>query len=325
MNTCRRFILCAFCFTVVGCVSNTYPSETSVGPNAATVEGLLTPPTSTVLPMPSLVPSTQATERFLFEGLVTVTAARDWGSIETATGETLIAPNGAMTAEVRSSLCVGVEDPMVLHEIVLRSKSEDQSIAQFAFSCEGTVSFVPVQLLKWTEDSRYLFYTDQGGGGGQGNLCQWLRPAYRYEVASRAITKVSWEQSSYDGRYSAYRTVDELMVLDKSTGETPTKVSSSYPGGELAWVSWSPDDRWISYLENADSQCLSDGASTLTVVEANGKDFFRAQISQGGESMTAGSQVDWKSNEEFMVRTYGSATLTYHISNSGLERLDTTP
>lgn len=325
MNSRRSSLFCVLSLVISGCASDANLSGGPARVYTPTGEQASPPPMSTQFVTAS-PPSISQTPRVTdTEVLATESVIQDWSQVETATGESLLAPDGAVAAEVRSSLCLGIENPVVLHQVVLHSTSEQHTIAQFAYSCDGPVSFVPVQLLRWTDDGRYLFYTDQGGGGGGGSLCQWLRPAFRYDVAARATTAVFWEQGSYDGRYSAYRAVDGLTILDKSTGEISIKAPSQYPSGDLAWVTWSPDSHWVIYLENDRPQCLSDGASALTLVDVKGVTSYRAQISKGGEPMGAGSQVEWTGDGEFVVRTYGSVVHAYRITPSGLEQLDSLP
>lgn len=235
-------------------------------------------------------------------------------------------PDGASTAEVWAGACPtdAGSDATSRMELRLRHSGTERLLIEQTLSCSGGLGAFGLDVLGWSEDGSYVYYTDAASGGPDGGGCPWWRTAYRHAVATGETIRFSDAARSPDGASAAFHSGAELAILDWATGAIAV-IQAADPDGSLASIGWSPDGTRVAFLENSLPMCARDGTGTLTVWEPATGAVFRATIDSGPEMADAAAWVTWETAERLTIERYSGEQDPYALTATGLQPVEPAP
>jgi hypothetical protein len=205
-------------------------------------------------------------------------------------------PDGQWTAEVRRWECrpFAEYEENALEELILTRRGEAERQVEEQFINCGGIGTWGLGDLRWTADSRYLYYTVEREGvpGGYGSCLGWDRSRFRLEVMSGERESLTYGVLAPDGERWAMRQEGELVIWSFEGGEE-SRISAPEERRLFFVVEWMPDGRSLVY-SLASEQCmpfgpislwrldLESGRSTRLVEDAPSLEF---SIVQGGEAL----------------------------------------
>jgi hypothetical protein len=185
--------------------------------------------------------------------------------------QTLISPDGQWRAEVLNYPCTTLnETEQWAYDQIRLTKLSDgsQEIIETQLRyCEGLGAF-GLGGLRWTSDSRYLYYTTAREGSPDGGSCAWDRPLIRHEIATGAVDNLTQGPVSPDGSEMIMRQEDELVIWDFEKGEI-ARTSALIPRATISGMAWSPDGQSIAYLQIV-GECFMAKDSSLVLLDTAG-------------------------------------------------------
>lgn len=209
------------------------------------------PPDATVLP-----PAPAATASPTVDGPAMVVALQEPRLLEALTS-----PNGAWRAEVIAYDCVAVspEETLAYQELrLVDTESASSRLADSQLQTCGGLGAAGLSIRFWSENSRFLYYTDAASGVPDG--CGfWLPPYLRLDTADQAVEYLGEGVLSPDGAMLAAWQGDKLGVwrIDGDglgLVETPGRLNIPGP------IAWRPDGSAVAFLISEDYCPLGDTA-----------------------------------------------------------------
>ena len=228
--------------------------------------------------------------------------------------KTLSSPDGMWEAEVLVYDCValGSEGPEYAYEVLLL-RATDGAIVQVdeqTIACGG-LGAAGFDLLLWSPDSRYLYYTPTREGVPDG--CGfWAGAVARFDVQTRR-REVMWSAIfSPDRQRLAVIEPSALALWDVDGGEI---ARWSFPQeGVLAGVAWSPDGERVALLF-VQTLCPPAGPSRLFLFDASSQE---AQQVLATDEQTF-LDVIWQASEHIQLVDDQGTTWTYSLTTGAME------
>jgi hypothetical protein len=280
--------------SVAGCSGAENPSDTAPMPvisTAETVDEIGQPASSEeVIASPALDPSPTAEPPAVTTEPLTPTP-QPTTPLTTATPETNIdqgiaailragfqpriharypSPDGTLEAQVLIYDCTAVIEGQenaldILRVVNLNDEESIQEVdSQFQY-CGGLGGF-GLSGLFWSPSGRYFYYTDAREGGPDG--CGfWTRPFRRVDATDWSMEVIGGGPQSTDGNRLAVWNDGDLAIWDID-GEEIGRIEVAMGDQTLGPIAWSPDDRFVAYLQ-ADQFCVPS-RSTVVVVDVAG-------------------------------------------------------
>ena len=172
-------------------------------------------------------------------------------------------PDGQWQARVTRYNCVQVnEGDMMAYEtlsLVEVATGSERRIDEQLQSCGGMGAY-GLNVLFWSPNGRFLYYTDAREGGPDG-CGYWERPILRYDLVDQASTQLGGGPISPGGTRLATWQKSDLAIWDVDAGEVGRIAQAGATG--IGPIVWSPDSQSLAYAR-IESFCPLSGMSTVT-------------------------------------------------------------
>lgn len=162
-------------------------------------------------------------------------------------------PDGAWTAQVTVYDCSLVGDNEMSYEVLELIDSTTQArhvVAEQLIYCQGLGAF-GLSILHWSENGRYLYYTD-GREGYPDGAGFWLRPMYRVQISDRSAAYLGGGLFSptWDMIATWQQTAEQnaVVIWNVADGEQTARFASFVPAPYLLNLFWLPDSSGVIYL-----------------------------------------------------------------------------
>lgn len=229
------------------------------------------------------------------------------------------APTGSDLAQVMAETCPpnAKESDTWRTELWLLQGGVTRVVAEQDVYCGIGLGAYGLAILGWSDDARFLYYTTAANGGADGGACPWYRPAIQYDTRTHVGLEVKADLKSTDEQFSAYVDGGNLNIIEWASGKIETQ-PRVFPDGGLAWVSWSPDGRWVAFLENENDVCRPDTASVLSAWEVQTGRVEQVWVTKSGDESGAAGWVNWITSELLEVEFYTGADRQYGLTSDGI-------
>jgi len=240
-------------------------------------------------------------------------ATPSWKELESSRS-----PDGLYTAEIWESDCQpgSTLTPERQAELRLIGPSGSITLATQRRSCDPTgKGGYGLGNLRWSGDSRFLYYTTSAFAGFGRGACPWFPAAMRYDLHLQVADPISMGLDSPDQMWSAYPLEETIALISWETGVIRT-IAKASPGGGVESLVWSGDSRMLAYLENADYYCLPGHPKTVSVWEIDTGDVVSWAVPSGaGDAI----RLEWGSEDLLVLMYRDGAISTLAVSDKGLE------
>ena len=175
----------------------------------------------------------------------------------------LDSPDRTLTIELIIYPCVEISGQETSYErmiLIDNRTGELQQITDQLINCGGLGGF-GLWALRWSEDSKYLYYTDAREGSPDGFVGLWNPPLWRVRIADLQIENLGQAQFSPDSAWIAAWTQDEINLVSVNSDRS---MSFELLPSELQMfeLSWLPDNSGLIYIQ---ADTLYGAASRTTV------------------------------------------------------------
>jgi hypothetical protein len=229
--------------------------QTAVAPTATATIQTTPQPTMTPGPSPTMDPITQ----------VMVSQPARIGALQ-------FSPDGRWRAEALIYDCVAVGgDPAaqksfeLLRVVDVVDGTEYQVDSQF-INCGGLGAF-GLDVLQWSADGRYLFYTPHREGQPDGGCGPWARTIVAVDTQEWTKTALDQAAASPDGAELAGWVDRELVIIALEGGERG-RSPAPLPVEGLGPPVWSPDGARLAYVQTSTFCPAPTGESAVVLVDA---------------------------------------------------------
>jgi hypothetical protein len=181
--------------------------------------------------------------------------------------ESLPSPDGEWRAEVVVYPCVETgEGEQAFEELRLTDAHHGRTfVADHQLQNCGGLGAFGLGRLSWSQNSRYLYYTDAREGVPDGGCGAWIPPTVRLDVETHEVVHLGSGPLSLDKTQLATWQADKLVIWKLETGET-IRIRARVADAVWASIAWSPDGASLAYLQTA-NLCPPVGASHVTLVD----------------------------------------------------------
>lgn len=237
--------------------------------------------------------------------------------------ETFLSPDGLWRAEILRYGCVrageGDENAYEQLKIVHLNDGAERLVADQLQNCGGLGAY-GLDVLYWSQNSLYLYFTDASRGVPDGLSCYWERPMARVEVIEGRIEHLNQGPISPDGRTIAVRQEETILIWDLEQGEI-ARFQPIVPQAALGGITWSPDGQALAYLQT-ESSCYPFGKSDLVILDLS----TREQVHLLESVQPAFNGLSWVDTDRITLVDENGNAWTYDISTKRLQpETDTTP
>jgi hypothetical protein len=218
--------------------------------------------TPVVTPAPTITPGPSPTMDPLTQIMVSQPAR---------IGALAVSPDGRR-AEVLIYDCVAVGDDPAMQQsfellrIVDVAAGMEYQIDSQLINCGGLGAF-GLDILQWSADGRYLFYTPHREGGPDGACRPWARSIVAVNTADWTRTTLDQAAASPDGTKLAGWLESRELVIYGDGGELGRVAAAGTPPNVSLPV-WSPDGSALAYLQFSSSCGEAAGESAVALVDA---------------------------------------------------------
>lgn len=257
-----------FCTSLlVGCRSIATPVAASM-PSTPAPQITATPPAATVTSTPTQ--DAQATEFWVTStAIVEAIVAGQRPNVY----ETYSSPDMNWQAKVVIYDCIKIDqspgaDTNAYEQLTLTNVSggEERPIDSQLQNCGG-LGAAGLEVLLWSSNSRYLYYTDSRAGVPDG-CGYWQKPLLRVDVQTLEREELGGGVFSPDGLKLATGQGEELVIWDVNKGSEMGRIFPYALNTETGTgpIIWSPDSRALIYIQTA-SYCPLSGGSAIVRVD----------------------------------------------------------
>lgn len=278
MNSSRRRAhivgIIAIAFLAAGCdrlmpplITPAVPAATPVIPTPTpTVEQMALEPTLTATPeatpAPTITPGPSPTMDPLTQIMVSQPARI--GSLQVS--------SDGRRAEVVIYDCIALlDDPATqqafeLLRVVDNAEGKEYQIDSQLINCGGLGAF-GLDILQWSADGRYLFYTPHREGGPDGGCGPWARSIVAVDTADWTRLTLDQAATSPHGALLAGWLGRELVIFSIDEGERG-RTAATLPAEGISPPIWSPDGARLAYVQTSGFCPAPAGDSAIVLVDA---------------------------------------------------------
>jgi WD40 repeat protein len=234
----------------------TFTPLTSQTPTLTPSQTNTLPPSQTYTQTAMATPNWQATYEAIESSVMTATPAE--------LSEIHASPDEKWRVELVQYGCVdvgageGVKNSYEQLHLVNTDDGKYSIITDQLQYCEG-IGAAGLGFVYWSPNSQYLYYTDSAYSVPDGGNRAWYLSLFRYDVGNGMTIDLRWGPLSPDCVTMAYPDQQKLVLylwnLDKGeVARIPSSLSPDSPWPGIYDIAWSPDGRYLVYIEAENSE-----------------------------------------------------------------------
>jgi hypothetical protein len=248
--------------------------------------------------------------------------------------------------EIHVSTCTDVGLPeryayerlqLIIASELAENQNSDPILVDSQLRTCGGLGAYGFEALFWSANSRYFYYTTAGRGVPDGACAPWYPPLYRFEPDISASTVPGGRSAqpagetlipqmipmgsgpvSSDGKFIATWLGKDLVVWDVEAGEL-ARMEIDPPGFTPGAIAWSPDSRFIVYLQtSAGSVCSPGEAAQVDLVRVELPGLAQERLFKTSE--TTFIDVSWAVGDVLTLTDLNFDTWLYNLSTGELRK-----
>jgi hypothetical protein len=180
-------------------------------------------------------------------------------------------PAGRWRAEVLRFECTVIGEQgqiaMDLLRLVDLSDGAEQTVDMQIQYCGGLGAF-GLGGLSWSDNGRFLFYTNAHQGEPDGGCGPWYRPLIRYDTTRNVKQSLGGGLRSPDGLRYASLLNDYLQVWDLNEADGQA-FPALVPDQGYTALAWAPDSSGLVYLINGTQACIPSAGDPSYLVRVD--------------------------------------------------------
>jgi hypothetical protein len=182
--------------------------------------------------------------------------------------QSIDAPDGSQRAEVIVYPCVDIGEQIASYErldLINNATAEKHLVADQVINCGGLGAY-GLWVLRWSDGSAFLYYTDAREGTPDGVSVGWLPPVWRVRLADLQTERLGQALFSPDGAWLVTWDREHIRLVPTNSNK-PIVLDLLSADLTIVEVIWLPDNSGLLYIQ-ADTLLAPISRSVVTHIDA---------------------------------------------------------